>query len=112
LAVSRTRTRATSMGAPTLRTTYSAFSCKRRTTPPPTVPQPRRATRIDLISRSLHGQSFSCSTPLIRSWRRGLDGLFLDLGLGNLLERRLEHLIHLAHEQELELVFDLCRHLV
>src|SRR3954452_13716745 len=49
LAKSRTRTLRTTSGAPTREARFAALPDKRRMTPPPTVPQPKRATLTDFL---------------------------------------------------------------
>ena len=134
LSASRTSTRATSSGAPTLCARYSAFACSSWTTPPPTVPQPRSPRRMRLhgleresTRKDPRGQTGreklaaqSRRTRSTASVCRQLSGRRqpcrpargLGLRLGHLLEGGLEDLVHLADEDELELVLHLGRHLV
>src|ERR1017187_4615641 len=66
-----------------------------------------------MLSRKRRGVSAGLAAPppsIRRNWLRRC--LLLWFGLGHLFKRPFENLIHLAHEDELELALDLGRHLV
>src|SRR5260370_13136129 len=98
-----------SNGAPTLRARESALARRSRTTPPPTVPQPNRPRRIGFIV-GVYTRSRRADPSIRRQC--SLRRLLVWLRLRHLLPTRLHHLIHLARQDELEIVLDLSRHLV